>query len=551
METYPWGEMPPIRIYNSLTRCDEVFPPVSEHPEVSIYVCGPTTYQFVHVGNMRNPVFYDVVRKIFKAHGYRVKFATNFTDIDDKIIAEANRLGEKDPIQLSARFVHEYYTDLFGLGIQPADYYPKVSCHIPDIINYTKLIMSRGHAYVGKDGSVYFDVKSYPDYLKLSGLQMDQLLENVSQGEEVDAKRDPRDFALWKAGKPGEPRWDFSQTDEEIEKFGKVESGRPGWHIECSVMSAKYLGPSFDIHGGGKELRFPHHENEIAQAKCGHPEADFARIWMHNEWVTLPGGEKMAKSGESVLIRDVLKTEDPEVVRMFLLSAHYRKELEFSKEKLIEFKKAKSRIVEAFTRLVNFLKWRAEERHENWLSIWRRLDEIHKFNVPVFVTRMKEDVPVDDLLEMGNSAAERLVDSARIALYRTHLHFANDFNTQGAFGELFVLVNRINAYLGEMSTELTNDFDAANVALGALVYITEILGVLGAERASLYATEQDRAEMEKGGGNAGKLADVLLSLREEARSEKNFELADKIRRKLAEIGAEVRDTKDGPRIIWN
>jgi cysteinyl-tRNA synthetase len=552
---FPWGELPRIKIYNSMTRREEDFPLPGEHPEVTIYVCGPTTYSFVHIGNMRGPIFYDVVRKIFKAHGYRVKFVTNFTDIDDKMIAEAKRVGEDDPIQLSARFVHEYYTDLFALGVEKADVYPKVSTHIPYIIEYIKLIMKNGHAYVGTDGSVYFDVKSYPDYLKLSGHSMESMLENISQGEEMSAKRDPRDFALWKAAKPGEPTWPFSQTDEEIQKFKKVAEGRPGWHIECSVMSAKYLGPSFDIHGGGKELKFPHHENELAQSKCGYPGEDFARIWMHNEWVVLPGGDKMAKSGESVLIRDVLKDHDPDTVRMFILSAHYRKEVEYSPERLDDQAKAKARIVETFRRLTEFLRWRAEERHENWLQIWNQVDRDYEQD-PAKEGALKILQKFDDGIRLDSNGLNPqgsdfyLITAVREALYLAHLHFADDFDTQGAMGELFRLVTRINSSLDKMSPDNVYDFDAANIALGALVHLTEIFGILKLERDSLYKTPEAREEIAKGGGDAAKLAEVLLKLRDEARAEKNWVFSDKIRDRLSEIGAEVRDSKDGPKIVW-
>lgn len=538
METFPWGKMPPIRIYNTMTRREDYFPSADEHPEVSIYVCGPTTYQFVHVGNMRNPVLFDVIRRIFRAHGYRVKFVTNFTDIDDKMIVEAKKAGEADPIQWSARFVHEYYTDLFALGVEAADVYPKVSCHVEEIIRYIQLIIDNGHGYIGTDGSVYFDVPSYPDYLKLSGRHLEDLLTESRQDETVGAKRDPRDFALWKAAKPGEPQWPS--------QWGP---GRPGWHIECSVMSAYYLGASFDIHGGGQELKFPHHENEIAQAKCGHPKEDFARIWMHNEWVTMEGA-KMAKSGRSLRVRDVLQETDSEVIRLFLLSAHYRKPVDFTYEKLEELAKAKKRIVEVFNRLTEFLRWRAEERMENWLQIWRHLDARHKYDVDTFAKRIDEGVPLTDLLEEGNTPAERLVDSSRVALNRAHWHFADDFNTQGAVGEFFQFVNRINAYLGEMSSKEVEDFDAANVALGSIVHLSELLGILRSERESLYKTEEVREGMARGGGDASMLADVLLKVRDAARAGRNFELADMIRDMLSEIGAEVRDTKDGARIVW-
>lgn len=535
MKTYPWGIPPQIRIYNSMTRAEELFAAVGEHPEVSIYVCGPTTYQFVHVGNMRGPVFYDSVRKIFRAHGYRVKFVTNFTDLDDKIIDEARKAGEVDPIQWSARFVHEYYTDLFSLGVEPADVYPKVSCHAPEIIEYIGKIMDRGHAYVGTDQSVYFDVGSYPDYLKLSGRHLGDLLDESRQEEEAKYKRDSRDFALWKAAKPGEPFWESP--------WGK---GRPGWHIECSVMSSLYLGKSFDIHGGGQELRFPHHENEIAQAKCGDPDEDFARIWMHNEWVMLEGA-KMAKSGQSLLIRDVLRDNDPEVVRLFLLSAHYRKPVDFTWDKLAELKKARDRIIGAFERLTRFLRWRAEEREENWLLIWNHRDDSRQFSVDEFMQMMADDAP-DPLL--GELSADGLVNDVRRALYNSYYHFSQDFNTQGATGELFTLINRINAHLDVMSVGHGDDFEAANIALGGLCHILDILGVLKKERQSLYATEEARSKSLLDGGGGEKLAEVLLKVRDLARKEKNFALADQIRDELERIGAEVRDSKDGPKLVW-
>ncbi len=545
-KVYPWGKLPPIRIYNSLTRREETFPCASEHPEVSIYVCGPTTYALVHIGNMRNPVFYDVVRKIFLSHGYRVRYVTNFTDIDDKMIDEASKVGEDDPIQLSAKFVHEYYTDLFALGVDRADFYPKVSSHINDIIEYIILIMDKGHAYVGGDDSVYFDTTSYPDYLKLSGHDFDKLLENIDQGEELDAKRDPRDFALWKAAKPGEPTWPFTS-----DKY-KVADGRPGWHIECSVMSAKYLGESFDIHGGGKELKFPHHENEIAQAKCGHPDADFARIWMHNEWVVLPSGEKMAKSGESILIRDVLKKYDPDLVRMFLLSAHYRKDVEYSSDRLVDQDKAKARLVEVFNRLTEFLRWRAEERYENWLLLWDQFDHDYSPNslseVSSILEKFEDGLKLDDM--EWDSPAWYMVNAAREALFLGYRHMAADFDTQGAIGELFKLVSRVNSSLDKMESGDSNDFNADNIALGAIVHLTEIFGVLKKERDSLYATVEARMESGKGGGDAAKLADVLLKIRDNARADKNFATADMIRDMLKEIGAEVRDSDDGPRIVW-
>ncbi|GAG33869.1 unnamed protein product, partial [marine sediment metagenome] len=246
-----------------------------------------------------------------------------------------------------------------------------------------------------------------------------------------------------------------------------------------------------------------HHENEIAQAKCGHPDEDFARIWMHNEWVTLDGA-KMAKSGRSFKVRDVLKDADPEVVRLFLLSAHYRKPVDFTFDKLEELSKAKGRVIEAFNGLAGFLKWRAEERSENWLRTWSHWNDLHNFNHDEFQKRMSRGGP-DAKVDLGDTFSERLVDAARRNLYFAHEVLADDFNTQGAIGFLMLLANRIGAYLPSMTIESDEDFTAANIALGALVHLTEILGILKTERESLYLVLEERVELAKGKGNEAAL----------------------------------------------
>ncbi|HPU35217.1 MAG TPA: cysteine--tRNA ligase, partial [Bacillota bacterium] len=305
-----------MEIYNTLTRRKETFQP-REPGKVYMYVCGPTTYNYIHLGNARPLVFFDTVRRYLLYKGYDVLYVQNFTDVDDKIINRAREEGE-DPLSLARKYINEYFKDADALNVRRADRHPRVSDHMPDIVRVVEELVQKGFAYE-VDGDVYFEVRKFPGYGKLSG----RSLEDMQAGARVEVdsrKRDPMDFALWKAAKPGEPSWDSP--------WGP---GRPGWHIECSVMSLKYLGPGFDIHGGGYDLVFPHHENEIAQSEAatGKP---FVRYWMHNGFITV-NEEKMSKSlGNFFLVRDILSRFSPEVVRFFLLSTHYRSPLDFDDE---------------------------------------------------------------------------------------------------------------------------------------------------------------------------------------------------------------------------
>ncbi|MFS8573258.1 MAG: cysteine--tRNA ligase, partial [Clostridia bacterium] len=295
---------PEIYLYNTLTRRKERFEP-RRPGEVSIYVCGVTPYDDAHIGHARPAVFFDVVRKFLRAAGYRVTFVQNFTDVDDKIIARARERG-MDPLELARRYSQSYLEDMDRLGVERADIYPRVSEHIDDIIRMIQGLIEKGAAYAS-EGSVFFSVESFPGYGKLSNQRVDELVAGARV--EVDpGKRAHLDFALWKAAKPGEPAWDSP--------WGP---GRPGWHIECSAMSLKYLGNSFDIHGGGLDLVFPHHENEIAQSEAYTGEAPFVRYWLHNGLVTL-GDEKMSKSlGNFVTVQEVLKEHHPAFVRYAVL----------------------------------------------------------------------------------------------------------------------------------------------------------------------------------------------------------------------------------------
>ena len=317
-----------MKLFNTMTRKKEEFVPV-EPGKAKIYACGPTVYNFFHIGNARPFIIFDTLRRYFEYSGLDVTFVQNFTDVDDKMIARAAE--EKTSLkELGERFITEYYTDAKGLGIQPATVHPRATEHIGDIINLVKKLVESGHAYES-GGDVYFDVSSFPEYGKLSG----QSLEDLQVGARIDVtevKKNPEDFALWKAAKQGEDSWDSP--------WGK---GRPGWHIECSAMSMKYLGDTIDIHGGGQDLVFPHHENEIAQSEAatGKP---FAKYWMHNGYINV-NNEKMSKSkGNFFTVRDIAKKYDLKVVRLFMLSAHYRSPINFSEELIMQAASAMARI---------------------------------------------------------------------------------------------------------------------------------------------------------------------------------------------------------------
>ena len=317
-----------MKIYNTLTREKEEFIPIKKG-YVGMYACGPTVYNFFHIGNARPFIIFDTLRRYLEYRGYDVTFVQNFTDIDDKMINRANEEGIKVS-ELADRFIKEYYQDADALGIKRSTANPKATEHIGEIIKLIEKLIENKKAYVS-GGDVYYNVESFPEYGKLSH----QPLENLSMGIRIEAgdeKRHPMDFALWKAQKPGEPAWDSP--------WGK---GRPGWHIECSAMSMKYLGESFDIHGGGQDLIFPHHENEIAQSE-GATGKPFAKYWMHNGYINVDN-QKMSKSLNNFFtVRDIAALYDLQAVRLFMLSAHYRSPVNFSRELIEQAKNALGRL---------------------------------------------------------------------------------------------------------------------------------------------------------------------------------------------------------------
>ena len=337
-----------MQIYNSKNRRKEEFVPINPG-EVRMYACGPTVYDYFHIGNARPFIVFDVLRRYFEHRGYKVTFVQNFTDIDDKMIKRANAEGITVK-ELGDRFIEEYYEDAKALGVRPATVHPRATEHIPQIIELVQKLINKGLAYE-VDGDVYFDTAAFPAYGSLSG----QNLEDLEAGARVEVdsvKKNPADFAVWKAQKPGEPAWDSP--------WGL---GRPGWHIECSAMSMTYLGETFDIHGGGKDLLFPHHENEVAQSE-GATGKPYVHYWMHNGFINVDN-EKMSKSlGNFFTVRDILKEYDAEDVRMFMLSAQYRSPINFSREMIAQAHSSLSRLYTARDQM-NFLLQHAPERELN------------------------------------------------------------------------------------------------------------------------------------------------------------------------------------------
>ena len=306
-----------MQIYNSQSRRKEELIPLEEG-KIRMYVCGPTVYNYIHIGNARPFIVFDVLRRYLEFRGYKVTFVQNFTDIDDKMIRRANEEGITVK-ELGDRFIEEYKKDASALGIRPATIHPRATEHIGEIIKMVRQLQEKGFAYE-VNGDVYFDVSKDPGYGKLSGQNLEDLEAGARVDVNEDVKRNPADFALWKAAKPGEPSWKSPWGE-----------GRPGWHIECSAMSRKYLGDTFDIHAGGKDLLFPHHENEVAQSECCTGKT-FARYWMHNGFINIDN-EKMSKSkGNFFTVRDILKEYEAEDIRMFMLSAHYRSPVNFSRD---------------------------------------------------------------------------------------------------------------------------------------------------------------------------------------------------------------------------
>ncbi len=460
-----------IQIYNTLTRKKEPFVPMTEG-KVKMYVCGPTVYNYIHIGNARPAIVFDTVRRYLTYKGFDVHYVSNFTDVDDKIIRAANELGE-DVRQLTDRFIQAYHEDVGALGCQKADAHPRVTDHIEDIVAFIDVLVQKGFAYE-VDGDVYFHTDRFEQYGKLSHQSIDELRVGA-RIEKNEAKQNALDFALWKKAKEGEIAWDSP--------WGK---GRPGWHIECSVMAREHLGDTIDIHAGGQDLTFPHHENEIAQSEA-HNDTTFANYWMHNGHINIDN-EKMSKSlGNFVLVHDIRQEIDPNVLRFFMLSVHYRQPINFSRTLVESAANGLERIQNAYDQIVHRLETSTNlgEETTRWMTI---IDE----QINAFEQSMNDD-----------------------------------FNTANAIAAIFELAKQANIYAKENQTNeavLRHFRDTFR-------RLMDVLGV-AVEREQTLLDEEIEALMEE---------------RQQARQNRDFARADEIRDTLKERGILLEDTPQGPR----
>ncbi|MFB6469145.1 cysteine--tRNA ligase [Cytobacillus sp. Hz8] len=459
-----------IKLYNTMTRKKETFVPLEEG-KVKMYVCGPTVYNYIHIGNARPAIVFDSVRRYLEFRGYDVQFISNFTDVDDKLIRVANELGETVPT-IADRFIKAYFEDVSALGCQKADAHPRVTESMDIIIEFIQALIDKGYAYES-EGDVYYHTRKFNEYGKLSHQSIDDLRSGarIAVGEKKD---DALDFALWKAAKEGEIYWESP--------WGK---GRPGWHIECSAMVKKYLGDTIDIHAGGQDLAFPHHENEIAQSEA-YTGKTFAKYWMHNGYINIDN-EKMSKSlGNFVLVHDIIKKHDPQVLRFFMLSVHYRNPINYTEELLENTASALERLKTSYQNL----KYRKEssanltDNNQKWLS---QISDLHE----QFIREMDDD-----------------------------------FNTANGISVLFELSKLANYYLMEKNT-------ASDVIDAFMKEFAALFQVLGLE---LEKEELLDAEIE-----------ALIEKRIQARKDRDFQLSDQIRDQLKDMNIILEDTPQGTR----
>jgi cysteinyl-tRNA synthetase len=467
-------------VYNTLARKKEPLEPI-EPGKVGIYTCGPTVYNFIHIGNARPFVIFDTVRRYLEYKGYKVTYVQNITDVDDKIINRANEEGVSAS-EIGERYTRYFFEDSDALGIRRADHHPKATELIPEMIALVEALLEKGYAYE-IEGDVFYEISKFDGYGQLSHQNLDELMEGVRV--EVDPRlHHPLDFALWKSAKPGEPEWDSP--------WGK---GRPGWHIECSVMSSKFLGDDFDIHCGGHDLIFPHHENEIAQSRAATGKG-FARVWLHNGYLNI-GGAKMSKSvGNITLVREILNTTKHEVVRHFLLSAHYRKPIDYNEDSFAESESALQRVYTALDKAER--QARLLEKRPN--------------------SQGAGEVPLDDLRKKLATDFDEAMD--------------DDFNTPKAMAAIFDTVRSLNKILdGPEGWKCSPD------ELRAVIEKVRTLGdVLGLFQHGASGADSGLGE---------KLIDLLITLRAEARARKDYDLADSIRDRLSDLGIGLEDTPDG------
>lgn len=532
-----------LRVYNTLTRRKEEFKP-RDKGKVAMYVCGPTVYYYIHVGNARCYLNFDTIKRYLEFKGYDVLHVMNYTDVDDKVINQAKEEGVSAS-EVAQKYTEAFIDDMDHLNLKPANLTPKATEHIPEMIDMIETLIEKGYAYE-VDGDVYFEIAKKSDYGKLSH----RSIEEVEAGARVEIdprKRDPLDFALWKKAKPDEPSWDSP--------WGK---GRPGWHIECSAMSLKYLGMSFDIHGGGQDLIFPHHENEIAQSESFIGKKPFVRYWLHNGFINIEG-EKMAKSlGNIILVRDVLKNHDPAAVKMLFLGTHYRSPIDFSEEKLEEAGKSYERL--------NNLVGNLERVIENYKG--QILSDPTEIQWGSGISQKTNVAELKEMLGRGYEHFERAMD--------------DDFNTPNALGALFNLTRDVNTYIAGKEHLSAGEVDLLEEIKGAIIKLGDVLGlefvsfitpkdvtvfpaplrVTSRLKKSLVLSEDLKDKLIEGWMrfSGAKDREILrkeierdfdrfvqnfIDLRDRHRSENNWAKADEIRAFLSKLDIVLEDTKYG------
>lgn len=463
-----------MKLYNTLTRKKEVFVPLEEG-KVKMYVCGPTVYNFFHIGNARPFIIFDTFRRYLEYRGYEVTYVQNFTDVDDKIINRSHEEGIT-PDEVADKYIDEYFKDADGLGIKRATVHPRVTENIQQIIDFVKDLEQKGFGYE-VDGDVYFDTQKFSGYGKLSKQNQDEL-EAGSRIEVNDKKKHPMDFVLWKSKKEGEPGWDSPWGE-----------GRPGWHIECSVMSCRHLGETIDIHAGGQDLTFPHHENEIAQSEARNGKT-FARYWIHNGYINI-NNEKMSKSkGNFFTVRDISEEYDLEIVRFFMLSAHYRNPVNFSDEMLMQSKAGLERL------------YNTKESLE-------------------FTLKKLKESSIDKEMKIEEKEA---INHLKLYKQRFIESMDDDINTADAISIIFELAKFINTNVDEdSSVEFTQK------CYDMFSELTEVLNIVNKKEDKVLDEEIEK----------------LIEEREKAKKEKNYSLADEIRKKLLDMGIVLEDTRQG------
>ncbi|MCJ7506237.1 cysteine--tRNA ligase [Candidatus Bathyarchaeota archaeon] len=466
-----------IQVYNTLTGRLEPFQPFSGD-KANVYVCGPTVYDYSHIGHARTYLSFDIIIRYLEYKGYKVTYVVNITDIDDKIINRAKETHE-DPLSLSKRFEQAFFEDMKGFHLRPANFYPRVSDHMQDIIAMVRDLIRKQFAYE-VDGDVYFDVTKIRDFGKLSHQSLDQMMAGARV--EIDRKKkSPYDFALWKHTGEDEPGWESP--------WGR---GRPGWHIECSAMSMKYLGPQLDIHGGAKDLVFPHHENEIVQSESYTGKKPFVKYWIHTGFLTI-NGQKMSKSlGNFITIRDLLKKHSPESFRLFVLSTHYRRPVDFSEDGLIQAKATLERMYETRDRLDNLVK-------------------SHDY---------KESSPKDE---------ERLLEEVSEAREKFLMGMDNDFNSAIALASFHHLIR-----LGNKIVDLKPSKKVIEIALNTINELGWVFGLFRQEKKGSVVSNDVKA---------------LIEERDKARKRRDWKKADEIRERLRKMGVTLRDSPDGTAIV--